>query len=260
MKSALIEIRTDEVFETFLNAPIVEAIIDIRARAMTDFDEASLRAYLEAALTGYNFLDSRLAFQHEFEVEGGKLPVQSMRDLGWKGLRFQSGDNKQIIQFNLDGFVFSRLHPYLDWAQLAGEGMRLWNVFQEFAQPIEIHRIGLRFINRVVLPPGELKFEDYIHPAPAPPGGLDLPFLGYMHQDMLAVPGFPYAINVIQTIQLPHDATAEGVALILDIDVFTTQGFELEDAGLSRRLEEMRWMKNKVFFGNITEKAKELFR
>ena len=51
-----------------------------------------------------------------------------------------------------------------------------------------------------------------------------------------------------------------GIALILDIDVFTTHGFELDDSVLERRLSEMRWLKNKVFFGSITEKAFEMFR
>jgi len=260
MSNLPIQIKTDEVFETFPNAPIVEAVIDIRARVMATFDETSLRAYLETAVTGYNFLDSQRAFQHEFKVEGGKPPVQATHDLGWKGLRFQSSNKKHIAQFNRDGFVFSRLHPYVDWTQFASEGMRLWNVFRELAQPVEIPRIGLRFINRIVLPIGELKFEDYIQPAPAPPGGLDLPFMGYMHQDTLAVPGHPYAINVIQTIQPPPAVATQGVAMIFDIDVFTIKGFELEEAKLSRRLEEMRWLKDKVFFGNVTEKAKEMFR
>jgi len=50
------------------------------------------------------------------------------------------------------------------------------------------------------------------------------------------------------------------LALILDIDVFTTQPLELEQSMLVRRLLEMRWLKNKVFFGSVTEKALELFR
>jgi uncharacterized protein (TIGR04255 family) len=260
MSNVPIEIKTDEGFEIFPKAPIVEAVIDIRARSVRAFEETSVRVHLEAALTGYNFLDSQRAFQHEFKLEGGKPPVQATHDLGWKGLRFQSADKKHIAQFNRDGFVFSRLSPYINWAQFTSEGLNLWAVFRELAEPVEIHRIGLRFINRIVLPSGELRFEDYIQPAPAPPGGLDLPFLGYMHQDTLAVPGYPYALNVVQTIQPPPAATTQGVALILDIDVFTTQGFELEEAKLSHRLEEMRWLKDKVFFGNVTEKAKEMFR
>jgi uncharacterized protein (TIGR04255 family) len=51
-----------------------------------------------------------------------------------------------------------------------------------------------------------------------------------------------------------------GTGLILDIDVFTTQGFDLDESILGRRLLEMRWLKNKVFFGSITGKALQMFR
>ena len=76
----------------------------------------------------------------------------------------------------------------------------------------------------------------------------------------LAVPGHPYAINVIRTIQQLNGGVDVGVALILDIDVFTTQGFDLDNTVRERRLLEMRWLKNKAFFGSITEKAFEMFR
>ena len=253
------EINIGEPFEHLPHAPIVEAVIDIRARATQKMEESSARTYLEGRLEGYGFLDSRRAFHGEVRLEGGK-PSQAVRDLGWHGVRFRSSDGRHIAQFNLDGFVFSRLEPYEKWEQLSEEALRLWNVFKELAQPGEIQRIGLRFINRIHLPPGELRVEDYIQPAPTSPHGLDLPFHGFMHHDTLAVPGHPYAVNVIRTIQPPQTADALGVALILDIDVFTNQEFELNDVLLVRRLLEMRWLKNKAFFGSITKKALEMFR
>lgn len=260
---ATVEIKIDEGFEHFPKAPIVEAVIDIRARATAEFEESSVRSHLESSLNGYNFLDSQREFRHELQltVKMGKQPSQKVHDLGWKGIRFRSSDEKHIAQFNRDGFVFSRFEPYKDWQQLSNEGLKLWKVFKELAQPAEIPRIGLRFINRMLLPQGQLRFEDYMHPAPVPPMGMGLPFQGFMHHETLAVPGRPYAITVIRTIQVPPHSGGPGVALILDIDVFTTQGFELlDDAMLLHRLKEMRWLKNKVFFGSITEKARELFR
>lgn len=260
---ATVEIKIDEAFELFPKAPIVEAVIDIRARATAGFEESSVRSNLEASLNGYSFLDSRREFRHEFQLEakGEKPPSQKLHDLGWKGVRFRSIDEKHIAQFNRDGFVFSRMEAYTDWQQLSSEGLKLWTVFKDLAQPAEIHRIGLRFINRVLLPQGELSFADYMQPAPVPPVGMELPFQGFMHHDTLAVPGHSYAITVIRTIQAPPHSGGPGVALILDIDVFTTQVFELlDDAMLLHRLKEMRWLKNKVFFGSITEKARELFR
>ena len=254
-------INIDESFPHLPRAPIVEAVIDIRARPAAALEEAGLKAQLEAKLSGYQYLDSmrHVQIQHEVSLKGGVPASPIIRELDWKGLRFQSGDKKHIAQFNRDGFVFSRLEPYESWKQLFDDGMRLWRMYVELAQPVEIHRIGLRYINRIQLPPDELRFDDYLEAAPMPPKGMDVPFHGFLHQDTLAVPDYPYAINVIRTIQPPLAPDIHGLSLILDIDAFTTQGFELDEALLEQRLLEMRCLKNKVFFGSVTPNALKLF-
>lgn len=253
-------VNTDESFEHLPHAPIVEAVIDIRARSSVMLEETVLKPQLEAKLSDYQFLDFQQQIQHDLSFQENVTPSAIIRNLGWKGLRFQSADKNYIAQFNRDGFVFSRLEPYQSWEQLYDEGLRLWRVYVELAQPVEFHRIGLRYINRIQLPPDVVQFEDYMEPAPVPPKNLSMPFHGFMHQDTLAVPEHPYAINVIRTIQPPPIQGIQGLSLILDIDAFTTQEFELDEAALERRLLEMRWLKNKVFFGSVTPKTLKLFR
>lgn len=260
MNSSGITIDTCETFPHFPKAPIVEAIIDIRARATTKLDESGLRAFLDERLAGYALLDSQREVQAEMAFGQNQPLSQAVKDLGWKGVRYRSSDQKHVVQFNRDGFVFSRFHPYQNWEQLESESLRLWAFFREFAQPVAFQRIGLRFINRFQLAAGDVSFNQYIHPVPQPPQGLDVPFHAFLHQDTLAVPGHPYAINVTRTIQPSAAGKGEGVALILDIDVFTLQEFELDETGLSRRLHEMRWLKNKVFFGSVGQKAKSMFQ
>ncbi len=244
-----------EPFPLLAHAPIVEAVIDIRARAESAWEESTISQQLKPRLADYPSVVSQSEVRQEFKLGPGKPPEATTQDLGWKGLRFQSADQRHIAQFNRDGFVFSRLHPYESWEQLNREAMRLWEFYAEMARPTEAQRIGLRFINRIELSPQELRLEDYIQPAPEPPRDLDLPFLSFLHHDMLAVPGHPYAINVIRTIQPAQSPGTEGAAVILDIDVFTLRAVELREEVLKQRLAEMRWLKNKVFFGSVTQKA-----
>jgi len=89
---------------------------------------------------------------------------------------------------------------------------------------------------------------------------MDLPIIGFFHQDTLAVPGHPFAINLIRTIQPAETPGKASLAVILDIDAFTTAPFQLHQDELLQRLRQMRWLKNKVFFGNITEKALNRFK
>lgn len=253
------KINLEESFEHLSRAPIVEAVIDIRCRPAKPLEEASLRSLLKERLEEYNLLDSQREFEGEMKFAPGHPVSQTVRDLGWKGLRFKSADPKHIAQFNRDGFVFSRLDPYQDWAQLTGEALRLWELYRELAQPTDVQRIGLRFINRIRIPEGARRISDFIHSAPVPPRGLPFPFQGFIHRDTLAVPGYPYAVNLARTIQ-PATEQLSGVAIVLDIDAFTTQPFPLDSSRLLRHLEEMRWLKNKVFFGSVKEKTLELCR
>jgi len=252
------ELKIDiaERFQHLPHAPIVEAVIDVRARAEGSWEEEAVKSQVSAKLPNYSYLDSQRTYETEIKLAPEK-PEQVFRDLGCKGVRFRSKDERQICQFNRDGFVFSRLPPYEDWEKLYGEAMRLWQVYSDIARPTQLQRLGLRFINRIELPSGELRYEDYIQPAAEPPRLLQVPFHGFLHLDTLAVPGHPYVINVIRTIQPAPD---QPLAVILDIDVFTAVALDLDPRAMAQRLLEMRWLKNKVFFGSITDKALAKFK
>ena len=178
--------------------------------------------------------------------------------MGWRGLRCESADRLHVAQFNRDGFAFSRLAPYESWNQFQQEGLRLWQLHRELVQPAEVQRLGLRFINRIVIPQEGPRLEDYLEAPPKLPRDVDLPVAGFLHHDTLTVPGHEYGINFIQTVQPPQGPDTGG--LILDIDVFTTRPFSVDQDALERHLSEMRWLKNKVFFGSITRRVLETIK
>ena len=256
--SAITDLRIDlgEKFPHLRNAPIVEATIEVRTRAESAWKEADITQQVKSRLPEYPKVQSQSRMIQEFTL--GEIPSARTQSLGWQGLRAESGDGRQVVQFNRDSFVFGRLRPYEGWERLFAEAVRLWNFYVELAQPAELQRIGLRFINQVKLPLQETRYEDYIQPAPAPPKGLELPFHGFLHHDILAAPGHPYGINVIRTIQTPPNA--DSYAVILDIDAFTLQPFQYRETIMQERLPEMRWLNNKVFFGSITAKAVQTFK
>lgn len=259
-QTAAVKIDLEQTFLWLSRAPIVEAIIDLRARAQIEWDESIIREQLAPRLPDYPTVHSQHVFRHELKVEAGKAAEAAIHDVGWNGLRFESGDKTNIVQFNRDGFVFSRLEPYQHWAQFLAEALQLWSVYFELAQPSEIQRLGVRFINRI-MPVERAELADYLTQPPRHPNHLELPISGYLHQDTFEVPGHPYAINMIQTIQ-PQSTPGgnDSFSLILDIDVFVTQPFEPVGGLVERRLAEMRWLKNKAFFGSLTEDALKTFR
>lgn len=255
------DLRIDlaESFPRLARAPIIEAVIEIRARAEAPWEEPGILQRLKASLPNYPDSQSHQSIRFEFKMEPGKPAEQIFHDLGWKGLRLESADKLHVAQFDRDAFSFTRLHPYESWSEFNAEALRLWHLHAELAHPVEAQRIGLRFINRMAIP-SDGRLEDYLHVPPQTPRDLELPFAGFLHQDTLAVPGHIYAVNAVKTVQLPNEPDATDIGLILDIDVFTTQPCELRNEVLTTRLAEMRWLKNKVFFGSIAPQALEEFK
>lgn len=257
-KSKLI-IDVTEKFRRLAQAPIVEAVIEIRARAESSWEESLVLARLKAELPDYPLFRSKREVRQEFRLKGSEPAEQTIEDMGWHGLQFESADKLHVAQFLKDRFVFSRLHPYDHWEQFRGEALRLWQIHKTPAQPAEVHRLGVRFINRLLLPEN-FHINDYLQTTPQAPTDMELLFSGFFHHETWGVPGYPYMINIIKTIQPVQEPPAGGTGLIFDIDVATTQPLELRDELINQYLEEMRWLKNKVFYGNMTEKALEGMR
>lgn len=245
-------INLAEAFPHLKKAPIVEAVIDVRARASTAWESGTVGRQLREELARFPQIQDLAEVSQVVQV--APFPGASSIESAWTGLR--AADSSKVLQMTRDGMLFSQLPPYGNWEQFAGEGLRIWSTFARVAKPADIARIGVRFINRIPLPPGEMRVENYIYPAPATPLGLPLEHHNFFYQDTLGVPGDVFAINIIKTIQVADGA----VAVILDIDVFTLRPCVGGQDELGTRLKEMRWLKNKAFFGSITPAALELFR
>jgi len=260
MVSQALKIDFADQFPRLSRAPIAEAVIEMRARAEVQWEESTIRGRLTPLLPGYQKIESQSEFEHEMQFGPGQDTVQRHRDLGWRGLRCESADHLHIAQFNRDGFVFSRLRPYDHWEQFQCEAMRLWRIYQDLSSPSGIQRLGLRFINRIELPVDGPPPDDYLLMPSEVLAGMPLSRVGFFHRDVLAVQGYPYIVTIVRTVQPIQVTGNKGFGLLLDIDVFSTEPFDLRDDLLTQRLVEMRWLKNKAFFGSITQQALETFQ
>jgi uncharacterized protein (TIGR04255 family) len=260
MATMSLRIDLTETFPLLGRAPVVEAVVEIRARSGVDWDESAVSERLKARLSEYPVVESHRRVRHEFRMAPGQPAEQSLHDLGWRGLRFESEDKRHVAQFSRDGFLFSRLTPYESWDRFQREALRLWHLHSEVAQPTEVQRLGLRFVNRITILEEQFRLEDYLETPPNTPRDLDLPLVDFLDRRVMNVPGYPYNAALIQTVQRRQEEEAIGAGLIVDIDVFTTMPFSVSEYAIERRLAEMRWLKNKVFFGSITPKTLEMLK
>jgi uncharacterized protein (TIGR04255 family) len=256
-----LELKADELFPHLPNAPITEAVIEIRTRAEAHWEEGEIQPKLRAALPDYPGINAAQRIQQAFVMGPGQIPQQSVSDLGWQGLQFRTADNLNIGGFYRESFVFSRLQPYTSWDEFTREAFRLWEIHVSVARPTEIQRVGLRFINQVDFDAEATDLGALLRFPPQAAEGFDAPFNFFFHQDNLSVPGHPYTLTLNRVLQ-PKQEQGGGqmipAKLILDIDVSTTSIMGLDM--LKNCLWEMRWLKNKAFFGNFTEAAIKSFK
>jgi len=200
-----------------------------------------------------------------FMLNPHSTTAETKKEQSWKGLQFRSADGIRVARFDRDGFTFSRLAPYQDWDDLQDEVLRLWEIHIQAADPDKIVRIGVRFINRVDLPLTTVELKDYIPSFPQQPLGLEmLNQENFLHIDHFQVPNYNYSVSVTKTLERgAQDAagTFQSWGIILDVDVSTLQHLDVKDFGQIRtKLAEMRWLKNKVFFGSISDNCKKSYQ
>ena len=250
-----IKIDLEEDFPLLPHAPITEAVVGVNSRTSALFGEATVLAQLKSKLPEYPKKEAHKNKQATVLIVPEGQPTQTITDLGFTGVRIFSEDGKQIAMFGKENFSFSRLQPYESWERFHAEALRLWRIYCDLGERKEVQRLGLRFINQIHVPSPRFDLSDYLVTAPKDVPNLPLDFTGFFHNDTLAVPGHPYGVNVIRTVQ----PSTTGAVIIFDIDVFR-EPFSLPDLDLEISLAEMRWLKNKLFFGSITDKALSLFK
>ena len=263
---------TSPTFPHLNKAPIVEAMVDFRVRLPADFDIARFKALHPQFQADYPIVEDKKVLEHRFEHAPGQQPSLTVKDRGVQGYLFRSQDKANVVQFRRNGFTFNRLQPYTSWEQVFPEATRFWKLYAETFEPIDISRVAVRYINRLMLPGPQLEFTDYLAAPPAVPGSPDSS-LANLHPELTAqsqfVRGFVSRVviddpdshitaAVVQALERPSEDRY--VPVILDIDVFDENVSILSSDAVLGRFEKLREMKNRAFFGSITDKTLEMLK
>ena len=162
------------------NPPIKEALIDIRVALPQEVEIADLEATHDLVIDRFPVRkilhQSKLGLNINVE---NPSDAKASADNSTLGVRCESKDGKQVVQFRLNGFTYSRLDSYTEWISMADEAKELWQVFADTVNPIGVTRIAIRFINVVRIPIPFDDFEDYLKVSPRLPDGVPQALNGF---------------------------------------------------------------------------------
>ena len=240
--------------------PIVEAVVDIDCDVPAPADIDALAAAAAAALVdGYPTARRRLLSEHQLSAVPGQ-PVAVTSRQGLQALQYASLDEKQIVQFRLNGFSFNRLAPYSSFDDYLPEIERTWRLFVDISRPVLCRVIRLRFINRIALPltDGRVEIDDYLKLAPRLADEKRLTFVGFFNQHSVEETATGNQANIVFATQ---PVEQDRLPLIFDIEAFKVGDCEPSDWNtISGRIASLRALKNLVFRNSLSDTCLNLFQ
>ena len=239
------------------HAPITEALIDFRVTHREGLTFAQLKSAIDSIDMGYYVKGPISVGSFGFMLAPDGQP-STTTESSQVGVRLHSNDGKYVAQFTIAGFTLSRLPPYETWENLLAETRRLWAVYVQCLSPKSVERVATRFINNLQLPlePGA-SFQLYVNKLIDVPDEAPQVVEAFLQRFRLV--DIESGARVIVTIALDGLKAGVPAPVILDVDAFIAANFKPMDGTIWSLLEKLRKLKNRSFFGTITEVAAELY-
>ena len=241
--------------------PIVEAILNIDCDMAPSF---SLEAVEESAKQAYASDFPRSEKQMSHRVVVNTLDNLITREITQpSALTFQTLEEKRIVQLRTDGFTFNQLSPYTGFEDFVASFLKSWEAYLRVANPLKVRQVGLRFVNRILLPlnaDGGIALVDYLNIGfNVLSAAQKLKLGGFLMQYQAFEPDTGNTANVVLLSQeSPYSGT---LPIILDIAAIFSGSIPLEETSkLTDRLDSLRNLKNRLFTDNLTPKCLTLFQ
>jgi len=235
------------------NAPIVEAVIDFRVLPQEQATFEMFGGLTSLIGDPYSQKSTMQSVQARFGLENGQW-VNSLPTPATIGWIYQT--STEIAQFRVDGFTFNKIAPYTTWEQVFGEAHRLWKIYKDVARPKQISRIAVRYINRMrFIAPTSLA--EYIESPPTVPAPISKVVREFLSR--IVIDDQERRASAVITQALEPRIDQDQVTLLLDIDAFRESNVPQNDSELPMAFEQLRKLKNEIFFASITEKTAEMY-
>jgi uncharacterized protein (TIGR04255 family) len=241
----------------YSKAPIIEAVVELQVIPKPDVTISDAQRVSEAEASAYPHVENRVSVENTVEMTG--VAITNKVEQRQVGFVRKSSDQKQQFHSTIENFVFSRLAPYDKWASFIKEAERLWIGYRQIMVPSAVKRIGIRYINRIVVPNPRIEIKDYLRTFPELSPDLPQELANYFMQVTVPLRDLGTFVTINSTL----DPTAtDHTILILDIDCFVLTDFELAfpdfDDKMSSTFDALHTSKNSVFEFCITDATREL--
>lgn len=236
-------------------APVVVAICQIKFDgsniAINDFlqYDVNVRRYLPER---NNNIAASISFKNNTPIPLGIAPINAISDAKVASYLYFSKDQKEKLEISTDGITYTSEATYVGWDNFKATVLKYIEIFKPILKKVAIKRTSIRFINQF-----EIKeFNDpaeYFNTVISSTDGekhLPYPLLKYGFRMTVDVNEGVYSI-----INQNVDKKTDNYTYIFDIDVLNINNLLYTSESIGKILEDLRNVKNTIFFNNITDKT-----
>ncbi len=250
---------------TYRNPPIEEAVCEFRFKPSQDWD-LTIPGKLQAEISGD--YTGRPQEQRVIDVAfrtAGRKPPELKYGEGLAKVQLVTNDGKRKVGVGQDVLSIHMLRPYQQSADVTGSG---WEEFRprieealdaywKVAAPEGVSRIGIRYINKIVVSPsgGLVRIEDYLNCAPPDVKGLPDHMIKYVSRAEYSYGDGARLILSHGTVKHPPGS----IGFLLDIDVISEMSTPVDSGKALEIVNDLRKRERDAFEKLITKTARELF-
>jgi uncharacterized protein (TIGR04255 family) len=238
------------------HAPIVEAIIDLRAALPDDAGLRSFTSFSESLRDQFSTVQEInavvMAFRKEEHSEGQFNSRQEK-----VGLRLDNARGDRVLQVQRSGFTYSHMAPYSDWVTFREEAKALWARYIQTNGISQVTRLAVRVINKVKLPTSIAELSRYSNLLPHPPKAIPSTPEAFFTQMQLNGGAWVDGSHVL--VNAGAAPLADGtLELLLDFDLFVEATKAAAAPEIWEILDRLSTAKDDLFEACITDATREL--
>ena len=247
----------------YKNPPIEEALCEFRFKPGRDWDltiPGKLQTEFGDEYTGKP--REQKVLELGLETQEGKPPnLRYGEGLARVQLVMKSGE--RMVGVGRDVLSIHMLRPYQNpaypersgWTEFKPRIVEALDGYWKVAEPNGVYRIGIRYINKIVIPQRTVKVKEYLRCALPEVNGLPdnlAHFVGRIEYI------YPDGVRLVLS-QGSIDAPPDHIGFLLDLDVIWEQAKPVEREEALEKVADLRTREREAFETVITDNARELF-
>lgn len=197
-------------------------------------------------------IESSLSLSPATKITLGRAQISGETNTRRTGYVYFTTDQKEKLSLSETDITYTSEKPYEGWMVFKEKVLKILSTLSVMLDNVTIRRTSIRFIN-------QFKFDDFSDPTlyfnsqiASTGDGMLFPLMKY---------GFRLTYDIEEGVYSIVNQNAEHLpdkfVYIFDIDVLNRNNLLFELNTIDDTLESLRDIKNRIFFGNVTDKTLE---